>query len=1076
MFTTSTLSVRVLDVERNPVEKATVRLLRKERGLGKAEEDEARLQWDERFGLFRAEIPGRGNYTLTVSARGFEQQSRSIDLPKPDTAVEFVLGRRGMPFYYRGEVKTPFEPRPELVALTWRAGAAGRGQGEGPDRLRELAKELGLTEVEVSDAIRGNSVLVFAFDPDTSGEQRAEVLERLLSYPAVGTAGPVVELFEERLVYLTNQLVVKFRSNVTEQQAREYARRNELRAVRQVRAAGNAYLFEGRQRADYSLLESAEALMALDDVVYAEPNAVHTSILYQVIPTDFLYPQQWHAPLINLPFGWETLRDMNAPGVAPGQPTDLTYGSEDITIVVYDTGIQSSTVGGVATPSHPEFQGTVTSGAQKVAALYDFINMVANNNALALGGHNHGMGCAGVATAPADNVATVPGETEGVAGAAGNCRVIGIVAPFGQPNLRWADSFVWMAGLDPGWVADGTTYPVGTVFPALISGADIHTNSTRIPDVGLMDDTLDFVAAFGRGGRGMVSFIAAGNTAANISHPSNNTIADHDKVLAIAASINTDVRSGYSCFDPAIDICAPSNGDFAQTAAGAPGKVTTDTVGGGNLAGQTGGPLSYRNDFGGTSSATPLAAGVGALMLSAAPELNWVQVRELLRNTAIKIDAANTDPVGQWTLDGMGDPVFSQWYGFGRVDAMGAVTGARDHDLASDVVVRDNLADDGSVPSGGWHANSPDIWVRRNDDPIPALAYGAAPPHQNPLRGQTNYLFLRVRNFGTAATNEVYLRASITHFPGFEFRYPEEWQPSVPPSNAPPSPLVPGTYLIGEVLIDDLAPGADTIVKFPWPQNLIPPADVLVAGMTVSWHPCILAEASPHDGPPPAGATFDVKRYNDLAHKNITIEEPSLMGSFSVAAVIAGTSDRRGVQALVLDRSGVVPAARIFVRSENRDLMAAWVTAVRSGRLRPAGRVPWREPRPEEPDRTVVGCRDDDSRCAVTLVDRTCFTVRCGNDAVLVVDAAAGSRVWLACDPGSVATPRVSVGKALGQEVIFFDGGGGQVLELPMVLAGSEFTPLAIGVDRAEAQFFGELRATQRRPDGELSPGYEIRG
>jgi YVTN family beta-propeller protein len=249
-----------------------------------------------------------------------------------------------------------------------------------------------------------------------------------------------------------------------------------------------------------------------------------------------------------------------------------------------------------------------------------------------------------------------------------------MITPFGQTNQRWADALVWMAGFNPGWTPDGINYPLGTVFPAPPSpGASIHTNSTRIPDVGLLDDTLDYLAAYGRGGRGLISFLAAGNEAANISDPFNNTIADHDKVITVAASINTDVRSGYSCFDPAIDICAPSSGDAAQRTAGAPGKVTTDTVGGGNLAGQTGGALNYRNNFGGTSSATPLVAGVGALMLSINPQLSWVQVRELLLKTAVKIDAANTDPVGQWINDASGNPIFSQWYGYGRVDAYNAV-------------------------------------------------------------------------------------------------------------------------------------------------------------------------------------------------------------------------------------------------------------------------------------------------------------------------------------------------------------------------------------------------------------------
>lgn len=1059
------LSVRVSDVERKPIEKATVQL-----ASNRQEDEDAAIALvrDGATGLFTAEVPERGRFTLVVAARGMERQIRTIELPHP-APVEFVLGRRGMPYYYRGVVKTPFDPKPDLLGVTLNA------QADPEASAARLAKRFELSPVEAGEQIRRNGVRVFAY-PKAAGEgQREEILQAILRDDAVQHAGPILELFEERLVFLTRQIVVKFKAHVVREKVLAYARERGLRVVRQIRFAGNAYLLEGPQRGDYRLLEIANSLAESDDVIYAEPNTVTTSMLYAVNPADFLVAQQWHIPLIELPDAWQALRDENPIGVMPGQPGDLTYGSEGVTIVVFDTGIQSSTTGAVTTPSHPDFQGNVTGGAPKVAAFYDFNNMVANNDTLALGS-DHGMGCAGVATAQADNPASIAGESEGVAGAAGNCRVIGIAAPFGQPNLRWADAFVWMAGFDPGWVADGVTYPMGTTFPpTLAQGADIHTNSTRIPDVGLMDDALDYVAAYGRGGRGMVSFLAAGNTAANLSHPNNNTIADHDKVVTIAASINTDVRSGYSCFDPAIDVCAPSDGDNAQTIAGALGKVTTDTVGGGNLAGRTSGPLSYRDNFGGTSSATPLAAGVGALMLSINPNLNWVQVRELLRNTAVKIDAANTDPVGQWTIV-MGNPVFSQWYGFGRIDAAAAVQAARDFGLSSDVVIRDNLADTGAVPSGGWHADSPDIWIRRTDDPIPVLGYGAAPPHQNALRGQDNYVFLRAKNVGTAETDEVYLKALICHYPGFEFRYPDEWQPSVPPSSSPPSPLVPGTYLIGEALIDDLAAGADTIVKITWDQDLIPPQSVMVGSMSVLWHPCILAEVSPHDGPSAGGMAHDVKSYNDLAHKNITIEGPGFATRFSAYGVVAGTTHSRGVNSLVLDRGGMVPQARAFVYSEDAELMSAWIELVETRGIAPAGVIPWR-PEIQEPDmhgdiETEAGPRG----CSVTVLDRTRLAVDCCDRSRLVIDAAPRTRLWTSCGGTAAFKPKVSVGQAFGQRVIYLEGGGADVLELPMPLPGSRFTALALGVDRGDLPAFGSLRATQRRADGELSAGYEVRG
>lgn len=1059
MNTSNFFRVRVVDISRNPLEGAEVR-------LSLEGSDPVDLKFDKNTGLYWTETNQRGTFVLSVSATPFESQERPVQLPHPPTPEEFVLGMEDMPFYYRGKVKTPFEPKPHLIGLTLPEDK------EAASRVERVAAALGLVEEKTHEQVRANNVRVFRYSDDSTEADRQKAFDTLRAAPGVRLIGPVVEMFEQRLVFLTNQFVVKFSANVTNEHVQRIAKEYGFRVVRPIAAAGNGFLFEGEPKAAYSLLDVANALAMQKEVDYAEPNAVTTSMLFQVNPTDFLVAQQWHIPLINLPEAWQALRNNNAPGVVVGGPGDQTFGDENILIVVFDAGIQTTTAAGVATPVHPEFQGNVTSGAAKAAAFYDFVNMVSNNDAIV---SDHGMGCAGVATALASNPSAVAGETEGVAGAAGNCRVIGARVPFGQANLRWADALVWMAGFNPGWVDDGTTYPVGTVFPIqLAQGVDIHTNSTRIPDVGLLDDTLDFLATHGRGGRGVVSFLAAGNTAAPISNPNNNTIADHDKVITVAASINTDVRSSYSCFDPAIDICAPSNGGAGQPAA--PGKVTTDTVGGGNLAGHTGGPLNYRNNFGGTSSATPLAAGVGALMLSINPNLNWVQVREILRNSAEKIDAANTDPVGQWTTDAAGNPVFSQWYGFGRINSADAVTDAREFAMASDVVIRDNLADTGAVPSAGWHADSPDIWVRKTNDPIPVLAYTASPPHENPGRGQDNYVFLRVKNIGTAPTNEVYIRALITHFPGFEFRYPNEWQPSTPPSAPLPSPLVPGSYLIGSVLIDNLGPGADIIVKMQWDQSLVPPATVTVAGIPTTWHPCLLAEVSPHDGPgPSAVGTYDVKRYNDLAHKNITIDPEVFSGGFSAIAVVAGTALREGVRSLVIDRRMLTPDARVFIRIDDRDLMQRWLRLAKEGAVKPAADLPWRVERdtPKIPRQIIPGTHERVPG-ALTFLDPARVTVDLGTDEQLIIDAGIGTRVYRHMIVGRTDPAKVSAGRERGHDVVFFDSGGADSLELPLPLKGGEYVSLAIGIVHAGQRRLGMLRATQRLADGDFSPGYEV--
>jgi subtilisin family serine protease len=72
----------------------------------------------------------------------------------------------------------------------------------------------------------------------------------------------------------------------------------------------------------------------------------------------------------------------------------------------------------------------------------------------------------------------------------------------------------------------------------------------------------------------------------------------------------------------------------------------------------------YTNNFGGTSSATPLAAGVGALVLSVNPNLSRTDLRDLLASTADKIGSG---------YDSNGH---SNYFGHGRVNAGRAVAEA----------------------------------------------------------------------------------------------------------------------------------------------------------------------------------------------------------------------------------------------------------------------------------------------------------------------------------------------------------------------------------------------------------------
>ena len=138
--------------------------------------------------------------------------------------------------------------------------------------------------------------------------------------------------------------------------------------------------------------------------------------------------------------------------------------------------------------------------------------------------------------------------------------------------------------------------------------------------------------------------------------------ANLSETIGVGASTNKGTRAPYSNGGREIDFVAPSSGGTKEI-------FTTDVPDenrGFNLGrpGQGDPEGLYTNEFGGTSSATPLAAGIGALVLSVNPNLTAEQVREVLRKSCEKIDPNNA----RYNSNG-----FSETHGYGRVNARRAL-------------------------------------------------------------------------------------------------------------------------------------------------------------------------------------------------------------------------------------------------------------------------------------------------------------------------------------------------------------------------------------------------------------------
>jgi len=224
-----------------------------------------------------------------------------------------------------------------------------------------------------------------------------------------------------------------------------------------------------------------------------------------------------------------------------------------------------------------------------------------------------------------------------VAGMAWNCRLMAVKIKAGEalaPHDRIADAIRYAA-----------------------SHADVLSCSWGVAPSPDIESAMTYAVTRGRGGRGSVVCVATGNEhASRIGFPSSD-----DHAVAVGACNDRGRHSAYSNRGQGLTVVAPSDDDDSRRQ----GITTTDV----SLRGKGYSAGAYCSDFGGTSSATPLVAGVAALVLSANRSLRWDEVRDVLTSTADKIDPSGGDYRSGHSLK----------YGFGRVNAEAAVTKAKGH-------------------------------------------------------------------------------------------------------------------------------------------------------------------------------------------------------------------------------------------------------------------------------------------------------------------------------------------------------------------------------------------------------------
>ena len=420
---------------------------------------------------------------------------------------------------------------------------------------------------------------------------------------------------------------------------------------------------------------------------------------------------------------------------------------------------------------------------------------------------------------------------------------------------------------------------------------------------------------------------AAGNTANRVggnngfvSFPANANITD---LITVGASDRNNNQANYSPNGQALEVSAPSHTAYNSQITGESFNIWTidapntnqgynswkDSWAGlpavGEILPNNGTNFSaYTGRMGGTSAATPIVAGVLALMKSVNSCLNISQLKNILQNTADKIGGFNYDLSSTM-------PGHSIQLGYGKVNAYNAVSFASNYNSPTlDLYVKDSYNDTGAEPNTvtPYMWVSSDIWVRNfNDNGL---------THQNPdysANGNDNYVKVRVINKSCVAStgNEelrVYWAKASTNL-----GYPNPWYGGIP---HPITGANMGDHF-GTLTIPALQPGEEAILTFPW---LVPnPANY---GTIDQWHFCLLARIvatnDPMTFPETGDLNANVRNNNNIAWKNVTVVDILPNNRVNPGGVVAvgNSSDRPRRFFLELEAPNLEEGRPIFQEAE----------------------------------------------------------------------------------------------------------------------------------------------------------------
>ncbi len=467
----------------------------------------------------------------------------------------------------------------------------------------------------------------------------------------------------------TSRVLVKLRSEAAKGDARTLAASDKMAAL----AARSGVALRGRRSLGSSLQvveldprESTEAqlkrLRADASVEYVE---LDKRRFLHAVPNDPLYSQQWYLEV-----------SAATPSAIDAEHAwDVTSGSFGVVIAVLDTGVRfdhpdlgRAEAGGRLLPGY-DFVANVTTandGDGRDADATDPGDFVTQadlgtamfQNCEAVDSSWHGTRVAGI-------VGARTGNSEGMAGTTWApwvlpVRVLGKCGGFDSDILA---AMLWAAGAHIDGVPDNP-------YPARIENLSFGS-SDACPRA--YADVIAELAA-----RGTVVVVSAGNEGGPVNSPANCP-----GVVSVAGVRHAGTKVGYSSLGPEIALTAPA-GNCVNLQGACLFPISTTTNFGATLPGANGYTDQINRNVG-TSFSAPIVAAIAGLMVSANGNLDAVQVRTRLIESATKPFPVSSDPTvptchvptGPGDVQGLECNCTTSTCGAGMANAAAAVAAAQ---------------------------------------------------------------------------------------------------------------------------------------------------------------------------------------------------------------------------------------------------------------------------------------------------------------------------------------------------------------------------------------------------------------